>query len=94
MEGRQDIEQRPQDPGRAMERVLDPAAVPGLRRVEVGDPAAAPGVLQKDRAQEFWGEGDLFHVRVKRHVLKLTLCKLMSLAKDCLRCFLPSNSFV
>lgn len=33
---RENIEQKQQDPGRALERVLNPAALPGPRRVEVG----------------------------------------------------------
>ena len=41
---KEDIEQKLQDPGRATDRVLDPAAAPGLsRRVEAGDPAACSG---------------------------------------------------
>ena len=38
-EEREDTEQKLRDPGRAKDRVLGPAAEPGLRRVEVGDPA-------------------------------------------------------
>lgn len=33
------VEKKFQDPGRAMERALDKAAVTGLGRVKVGDPA-------------------------------------------------------
>lgn len=31
----------------AMERLVDPAAVPGLRRVDVGDPAKGSGSAAK-----------------------------------------------
>lgn len=36
-------EQKQQDPGRAMEKVVDPAAGPGPSRVGLGDPATDSG---------------------------------------------------
>lgn len=46
------IEQKLQDPGSAVERVLDPAAVPGFTRVEVGDPCFGSSVKR-------WSTGTL-----------------------------------
>lgn len=42
-EERESIEEKQQDPDRAMERVLDPAALPGLGTVGVGGPATCSG---------------------------------------------------
>ncbi|CAF99025.1 unnamed protein product, partial [Tetraodon nigroviridis] len=57
-EDRENIRQEQQHPGRVVERVLDPAAEPGLRRVEVGDPATCPeSAGKKNGAPELQGRG-------------------------------------
>ena len=58
----ENIDQKLQDPGRAMERVLDPAAVPDLRRVEVGDPGTCSGSTVKrwsTRAPGRWASAEM-----------------------------------
>lgn len=48
-EDRENSEQNQQDPDRAMERVMDPEAVPGLMRTRIGDSATCSESAAKRR---------------------------------------------
>lgn len=50
-EGRENMEQ--EDPGRSIEGVLDPVAVPSLRRGRLGDPVTCP-----ESAVTRWSTGE------------------------------------
>lgn len=63
----ENIEQKLQNPSRAVERILDPTAVPGLRRVEGGDPATCSRSAVKNGAQELQ---DLFKTVEKHPFIK------------------------
>lgn len=60
-ENREIAEQKLRDPGRVSERVLDPAAVPGLKRVEEGDPGACSRSTVKDGARQLWRRSPLLY---------------------------------
>ena len=53
-EDRENNRQKLQDPGRATDRLVDPTAVTGPRKVGVGDPCSGSDV---DGAQNYWERG-------------------------------------